>query len=278
MSTINQRFSAPTHWETDFFLQCAGFQLLTEQFPLLGQTDFPTLAVLNAWASALPDFQYRFVEQQRLVDDGRYYEDFIASTKQIPTRTENWHDLFGALVWLLFPNTKQLLNQLHQQELASQPNSQRSPLRHQLTIFDECGAIVLYRAAQQPLIDGLRQHQWLECFWLKRNAWATASTEKGSSGLDVWLFGHANYEMLTRPFLGLTGKMLALEVPEDFEKNSLPAQIRFVDTELCKIIAMKTAAQWKQLLSPLPLLGVPGWYQQDAAFYQNQGYFRPKRS
>ena len=272
----NQRFIAPTLWETDFFHKCPAFQLLTTQFPLLQQSDFPCLSTLNNWLAQRAVLDLRFVSQQLLNDDGRYYETFIAQTRQIPTREQNWHDLFGALIWSLFSNSKAELNRLHQRELLQQTGKERSKLRHQLTLFDECGVLVLYTAQAQPLIDALREHQWAHALWLHADSWRQID-DGTSQGLCAWSFGHANFEMLTRPYIGLTGKMYPLEVPDDFFAKPLSAQIQFVDTELCKQIASSSATQLRTRMSPLPLLGIPGWYAQDAEFYQNSAYFRPKR-
>lgn len=272
----NQRFIAPTLWETDFFHKCPAFQLLTTQFPLVQQSDFPSLSTLNNWLAQRAVSDVRFVSQQVLNDDGRYYETFIAQTGQIPTREQNWHDLFGALIWSLFPNSKAELNRLHQRELLQQTGKERSKLRHQLTLFDECGVLVLYAAQAQPLIDALREHQWQHVMWQHADSWRLINDAK-RQGLCAWSFGHANFEMLTRPYIGLTGKMYPLEVPDDFFAKPLSAQIQFVDTELCKQIASTTATQLRARMSPLPLLGIPGWYAQDAEFYQNSAYFRPKR-
>ncbi len=272
----NQRFIAPTLWETDFFHKCPAFQLLTTQFPLVQQSDFPSLSTLNNWLAQRAVSDVRYVSQQVLNDDGRYYETFIAQTGQIPTREQNWHDLFGALIWSLFPNTKAELNRLHQRELMLQTGKERSKLRHQLTLFDECGVLVLYTAKAQPLIDALREHQWQQVLWRHADEWRHIRDSK-TTGLCAWSFGHANYEMLTRPYIGLTGKMYPLQVPDDFFANPLSVQIQFVDTELCKQFASCTAATLRTRMTPLPLLGIPSWYPQHAEFYQDEAYFRPKR-
>ena len=94
------------------------------------------------------------------------------------------------------------------------------------------------------------------------------------------MFGHANYEMATRPFIGLTGKMLALTVPDDFFNQSLRQRIDFIDTALSEQIANQGILIDPLQLTPLPLLGVPGWFDANKLpdFYQNTAYFRAKRS
>ena len=47
-----------------------------------------------------------FVEDEKFADETRYYEQNIFETGQVPTRQQNWHDLFGGFIWCLFPKTK----------------------------------------------------------------------------------------------------------------------------------------------------------------------------
>ena len=52
----------------------------------------------------------------------------------------------------------------------------------------------------------------------------------------------------------------------------------FVDNLLAAQLVQAELLLDNQQLSPLPLLGVPGWYkEQEAAFYADTSYFRPKR-
>ncbi|CAM5212301.1 hypothetical protein ALON55S_02729 [Alishewanella longhuensis] len=88
-----------------------------------------------------------------------------------PTRAENWHDFFGALIWCLFPKTKALLNQLHMAEIAEHGQQQRSKLRNKLTLLDECGVLVCLEPEQLAHAELLRQHQWQQSFVTKRSDW-----------------------------------------------------------------------------------------------------------
>ena len=83
----------------------------------------------------------RFVAQNEL-PDGMAYEQFIFTTRSVPTR-DNLHDFFNGLVWTRFPHTKQRLNQLQAQVIAAEGvQAVRGPLRDALTVFDENGAVL----------------------------------------------------------------------------------------------------------------------------------------
>lgn len=276
----NNRFTPPQHWDVSLWQGNALFADLAQLFPLATLNDFPSPELLSSW---LPQgAAVRFVDTVLLEQDGRYYEEFIFLRREIPTRLSNWHDFFGALIWCLFPKTKHLLNQLHMAEITQHGLKQRSKLRNKLTLFDECGVLVLYQKNALPLIEALRQHQWQHVFVEHRALWqGQASVGLASQVLlQPMMFGHANYEMATRPFIGLTGKMLAIEVTSDFFGWPLRQRIDFIDTELSKQIANNDILRQSNQLTPLPLLGIPHWYvpNQDAEFYSDVSYFRPKRT
>ncbi len=284
-----QRFSPPLCWDSQLWQQNPIFTELAQLFNLQTLTDFPSPDALNEF---LPQgAQVRFVDTVLLEQDGRYYEEFIFQRREIPTRLNNWHDFFGALIWCLFPKSKTLLNQLHMAEIALYGLKERSKLRNKLTLFDECGVLVLYQENAESVIEALRQHQWQQAFVAQRALWqnntASAKTPKAersalqaAASVGAMMFGHANYEMATRPFIGLTGKMLAIEVSEDFFRWPLRQRIDFIDTALEQQIANNDILQQQHQLTPLPLLGIPHWYAANQApeFYQDVSYFRPKRT
>lgn len=275
MDSKNNRFAAPLTWDPNIWLQNPIFADIAALFNVESQSGFPTPATLSSWLRA--DAGVSFVDTLLLEQDGRYYEEFIFKRKEIPTRLNNWHDFFGALIWCLFPKTKTLLNQLHIAEIAMHGQKMRSKLRNKLTLFDECGVLVLYQQQAAPVIEALRQHQWQSAFVDNRRLWQGVDA---TPLLQTMIFGHANYEMATRPFIGLTGKMLAIEVQAEFFDWPLRQRIDFIDTELSKQIANNDILQQNHQLTPLPLLGVPGWFQANEAadFYLDVSYFRPKRT
>ena len=84
--------------------------------------------------------------------------------------------------------------------------------------------------------------------------------------------------MMTNPFIGLTGKLVCIKVEESFYQLSLEQQYHYLDEQLYQMIKDGLLEDNKKM-SPLPLLGVPSWYEenQEASFYANTDYFRPKR-
>ncbi|GGP20409.1 DUF3025 domain-containing protein [Silvimonas iriomotensis] len=223
-----------------------------------------------AWA-ALPDRpatrsgqQVSFVPSESLTD---YYETEIHLRGRVATRSENWHDLFNALIWLRFPRTKAALNALHYRQMGQSAKGQRGPVRDAATLFDECGLIVPY--CNPALIDLLRQHQWRDLFVTHRAQW--------QHEIAAVCFGHANLEALLDPFPGLTGKCWPVEVTPDWFSLPDAARWAWLDEHLARGLDADELQTPRQL-PPLPYLGVPGWWpQQDDAFYADTGYFRPAR-
>jgi hypothetical protein len=261
------RFTPPADWQADIINTNPIFSHLCQKFGQFSSENWPSLQKLNQWLTN----EYRFVANEALEQDGRYYEDFIFATKTIPCRENNWHDFFGALIWCLFPQTKALLNQLHIQEIKLHGFKQRSLLRNKLTLFDECGVVVCLEPNANHHAELLRTHQWQHSFCQLRSEWMQR--------VKPIVFGHAIYEMATKPFIGLTAKSVFIDVPAGFSGWNVTDTYSFLDQMLCNQIAKHGMLYDKQQLTPLPLLGVPTWYSanEDASFYLNTGYFRPAR-
>ena len=116
-----------------------------------------------------------------------------------------------------------------------------------------------------------RAHQWQHSFVQQRAEWWQQ--------LRPVIFGHAIYEMATAPFIGLTAKTLFVEVPVGFSQWPLTAVYSFLDRKLQEQIANGAVLLDNQQLTPLPVLGVPGWHDDNnnPGFYDNTDYFRPQR-
>jgi hypothetical protein len=162
--------------------------------------------------------------------------------------------------------------------------TQRSPVRHRLTLLDECGVLLCYRADATAMIDQLKNHQWQQAMFTQRDNWRLPASKSNaalqlSAQVEPMIFGHAIYEMATRPYLGLTAKLWPIMVPAAFMDWPLLQRIAFIDEQLSVQISNNSLAEFQQQLTPLPLLGVPGWYAENCqqAFYLNTEYFRPKR-
>ena len=204
-----------------------------------------------------PDALVRFVPQETL-PPGQAYEQFIFATGQVPTR-HNLHDFFNGLVWLQFPHTKRRLNQLQAQAIAADGvQAVRGPLRDALTVFDENGALL---QAPDALWDALRARDWQRLFIDLRPLWAEAR---------LVLFGHALLEKLVAP----RKPMVAHVFHAPIAMNS----IADVDGWLADQV---DASAWStKPFTPLPVLGVPGWWPANQApgFYDDAQVFRPLRA
>ncbi len=187
-------------------------------------------------------------------DKARYgeYELQVFETGCVATRPGNLHDLFNALAWLAFPRTKAALNARHAAAIPAE-HGRRGRLRDLLTLRDEGGAIVVCGDAM--LASLLAARDWTALFWDQRRRTASA--------FDVRILGHAALEQALAPWPGLTCKAL-LVPPGD------------ADAQAAAWIDSLPADGSPQLLPPLPIFGLPGWWpEQEAAFYADTRYFRP---
>ena len=197
----------------------------------------------------------RFVPQAEL-PDGQAYEDFICAQGQVPTR-EGLHDFFNALCWMHFPLGKRQLNRIQAGEIARQGVGQvRGPVRDAATVFDENALLI---QPSDALWVALTQHRWQDAFVDLRHEWAHTR---------LWAFGHAALEKLVQPYKSITVHLW--RVPQ----SVAPAKI---DAWLAQDLSVDKLAT--KPFSPLPVLGVPGWWPANAAsaFYDDAEVFRPRR-
>lgn len=265
-----KKFTPPENWQNQLFAQ-APFAHLQAIFNLQAFDTWPSFEWLNAQINQqnAQGKHIVFTENSKLEEETRYYEEIIAQTGQVPTREHNWHDFFGAMIWCLFPKTKSLLNTLHIEEIALHGLKERSRKRNALTLFDECGLVLAVPHMQWQ--EDLRSHLWHDAFFVQQDKWHKEARP--------FIFGHANYEMLTNPFIGLTGKLLCIQVDESFAALPLLEQYAHLDSRLVELITMDKVLDDNKQMSPIPLLGIPDWHydEQDEAFYADASYFRPKR-
>lgn len=187
------------------------------------------------------------------------YEERIYQHGLIATRANNWHDFFNAMVWMRFPQIKSALNAVHHQEQNQQQSSKRSRRRDWLTLFDESGVIVV---AQPEIKQLMKNHRWQELFVEKKHLW-------NSGEIKVFTFGHALYEKYLQPYIGMTAHAIVIETENENEHQ--------IDSFLSEKILQNQLLTEKSDLTPLPLLGIPEWYEcQNSEFYANRSYFRPK--
>jgi hypothetical protein len=260
--------------------------------PFAAARAFPELAWLNRLAEAgdlrnARDLPVRFVAQGARCSQ-RDYEDGIHASGRVPTRADNWHDFFNALIWLAYPRSKRALNACQHAGLRVLHDGRRGPVSDAATLFDESGVILI--APDAELATQLRAKQWRNAFWEQRERWQQARLVVfGHSLLEKALALRTDYGAGDRtvmpdnpetpglaPTPGITGKCLAIEadLPED------PVAAR-------SAIDARVASAWEEGqirrpadLFPLPVFGIPGYHpgNGDPAFYANTQVFRPPRN
>jgi hypothetical protein len=173
------------------------------------------------------------------------------------------------LVWITFPRAKAALNRRHVTELARETRGRRSAVRDALTQFDEDGMVVVSERAD--LLELLRGFHWRELFWHHRG--------EVLRSMRWFVFGHAQYEKALQPFIGLTAKALTVSLAPGFCAMPCASQLEQADRLAEHIIATPGALSSPRAFAPVPVLGIPGWsvHSEDAAFYEDRGYFRPGR-
>jgi hypothetical protein len=246
-------------------IKSAGFPTLQDWNRLLGN-EYQGLNVQNGHA-----LSFVAQEQGKLGFESQY-EPRCYLSGEVQTRENNWHDLFNALVWLTFPKAKAAINTRHYQALLDRDahlESQRGNVRDMATLFDESGVVVV--TSKAALSGLLCDFKWKELFWLQR--------EQTSQYMEFYVFGHGLYEKLLDPYVGLTAQGLVLHVEEEFFNWGLPKKLVFLDEKIATYLINSTHCRSTRELNPVPMLGVPGWWEanKEETFYDNTSYFRSGR-
>ena len=195
----------------------------------------------------------RFVPQSQL-PPCEAYERHIFNTGTVPTR-DNLHDFFNGLCWMRFPATKKRLNQLQAAEIAAAGvTALRGPVRDALTVFDENAAFLL---APQALWQALEARDWQRLFVELRPLWKDA---------QLVLFGHALLEKLVYARKPITAHVYRAQLAID--------SIATLDAWMASDLSAAKLAD--KPFTPLPVLGVPGWWpeNEDFSFYDDRSVFR----
>ncbi|MBD9479967.1 DUF3025 domain-containing protein [Pseudoxanthomonas sp. PXM02] len=232
------------------------FDGYAEHLDLATAARWPDIETLNA---RMPASAPRFVRQDAdLLADGLHFEARIAQG-HIATRTENWHDLFNAMVWLRHPALKHALNRQQCRHIDRIGARERNPAQQALTQFDESGVIVQVRDA--TLLEVWDRHDWTALFLASADRWRNGDIAVAA------VVGHALMEQALVPGRLLVGKCLVV-------LGDASDAIATVTESISAGMCLAASAE----LRPLPLAGIPGWHAgQDAAFYRQADYFRPLR-
>ncbi len=201
----------------------------------------------------------RFVPATAL--PGLDYERHIFESGQVSTRENNWHDLFNALVWCRLPKLKATMNSLHYGQLDHDRVGRRGKQRDALTLLDESGVIV--SGSNIDALNALARRDWYSAFVRYRESWATQ--------LQVLVCGHAILEKFLQPYKAITAHALLIHTTTLYSAEELD---QLLGSSLAKPRWLESPAG----LSPIPLAGIPGWWDscaQDDVFYQDRAVFRP---
>ena len=279
------RMKKSPEWNKEALLHSTLFAPLHPLLTDMHTDGLPTLQDCNALLAAQPSLltvqngmALHFVAQAagKQAFEAQY-EPRCYLKGEVQMRESNWHDLFNALVWLIFPKTKAILNARHYYALTniteSPTRSERGAVRDASTLLDESGVIIVYANthAGNEMAALLRQFNWKELFWQRREqVWTT---------MGFYLFGHGLYEKALQPYVGMTGHGLLMAVESAFFSWPMKQQLAHLDEQLANHLVAPEHCRNTRDLSPLPLLGVPGWIadNEDETYYDNAAYFRPGR-
>jgi len=204
----------------------------------------------------------------RAVKGAGGYEQFIAQQRIVPTRAGNWHDLFNALIWLHYPRFKWAANALQIAEAGSHemdPRNKRTAVQSRAAQFDEGGVLLL--VDDLKWLKPLETLDWHEFFVTQRALF--------EDRIRCCIVGHALFESLLQPFMGITAKALAIVWPVNNVRHPCHEQRGAIDEHVARCLP---AALRANDFYPLPVLGVPGWHpDQSEAFYADPRYFRRRR-
>lgn len=256
------------HWQDNFDANAAYWSDYRAIITSLPDDRFPDCLSLN---QQLPkhvrtaDGQpVRFVNSTEL--DAEDYEHRIFTKGHVSTRPDCWHDLFNAMVWVRFPHIKIAMNALHYR--AKPAANGRGRLRDALTLFDECGVLLV--SAQTNILQAVATRDWPLAFQSQACAWQT--------DVKAAICGHAILEKLIAPYRSMTANALLIKVSP--QAMLLPATelLPLLDKQIARLLLAGQVLNKPAQLSPLPLAGIPGWDfagHQNESFYNDTDVFRP---
>jgi hypothetical protein len=258
------------HWRSGIELSRPFWEDYRDGLLSLDGESFPGTRKLNkllpAGLCSRSEHPIRFVPANQL--PGVEYEKHIFRTGEVSTRENSWHDLFNALVWSRFPSLKVAMNAVHFRELGSGREGRRGKQRDALTLFDESGVIVVSSVKEN--LDALAGRDWNFVFRENASAW--------SDEIKVFVPGHALLEKFPRPYKSLTAHALLMRLDDSLLEHPRATLLRMLDEMLAERLLAGSILDSPASLSPLPLMGIPGWWtpqEQNDDFYADRQVFRP---
>jgi hypothetical protein len=241
--------------------------------PLAGCSEWPRLEKLQELVTASGVSNACGIALRLVPPGAGPFEERVYVRGELAVHEKSWHDLLNVLVWLVYPRAKAALNARHYDaQLGERARSQqnRGRARDALTLFDENGVVVA--STECSLLESLRALRWKHVFWERR----ACMKQKA----QVVLFGHALFAKALRPYVGMSGHALLVDVPPHFASEPLALREARLDALIASRISDQQAFATPHALTPLPVLGVPGWWHsnEEEAFYDDTHYFRPARA
>ena len=212
--------------------------------------DTPTLELLNS-ISEERNLKSESGKPVRFVPPAAadpYYEIHLYETGRVQTRPESKHDLFNALVWLAFPQTKARINAMHAAEIPNEGRQARAAARH------------AHHLRRRRCDRGRRQGS--------RNAGARSALARTVRRAPS-RFPHRR------------------SWPCGPRAGPRPASRHYLQGDFCRpvprsrhpgrALACDDRQDSPRDLPPLPVFGYPGWFPGNGqpAFYSDERYFRP---
>lgn len=260
----------PVNWRSQLDLQHPCWDTYRSLLLSLPGDRYPSVDELNALLP--PDAAngngqpVRCVEAEPLAAGD--YETRIHRSGEISTRGDDLHDLFNALAWARFPRIKSALNALHVRHMEDGDHNRRGPVRDALTLFDEGGAIMAAPDLQD--LRAVATHDWASVF---------GGDDPWSQRYRLEMVGHGLLEKCAHRYPAITANTLLLQVPATLFRLPADAFRTALDGALAGMLLRGDLLASPQGLAPLPLMGIPGWWQpQDEAFYSDRSVFRPPRA
>ncbi len=230
------------------------------------QTD---LSALNAQAAVHLPRGLRFSFVDPLLPDGLHYEARIAERGEIAMRPGSWHDFYGALMWLAFPQSKSAINHCQMADLRIVGPKQRTRHQQAITHVDEAGLILAFDP-RAPL-DRLYEHDWQGLLFADREPW--------SKRIEVFVIGHSLFEIRQlRPHDLLAAKVLPVQVDAAYWGMTMPQRRARLDRTVAAGLLNHTFAADPKDLPTLPLSAIVGWdpRNDDIEFVSSAQCFRPR--
>lgn len=255
-------------------MQSHAFDFIRENTArLLNKENLPTISEYNDFLKNSPrpilsahGQAICAVKQETTTSLQDNYEASIYLRGELRTRDNNWHDFFNLMMWYTFPNIKAVINKWQYKKLSARDiHAPRSHAENLLTQLDEGGIIIV--SSNSHLINLIKHYDWKTLFWQHQSSLKTQ--------MDFCLIGHAIYEKLLNPWVGISCPALLFEVPPSYFHLHIAKRAAYLDDLAATYLDNDTWHVYCPKLRSTPILGIPGWYAPniEEAFYDNKKYF-----